>query len=131
MGKGRQQDGLGPRGGKLNGGCEVTASGHNVRITGTVDFVNFAEVRSAVELVLDDHDAIAVDLSGLDEANSVTVALLLAWFRAASREDKSLVLVDVPRDLRNIIDFSGLTELLPIGAGGENAQPGDSSPSAP
>jgi hypothetical protein len=35
------------------------------------------------------------------------------------------VFVDAPRVLRNIIDFSGLTELLPIGSGGVRAEPTD------
>lgn len=53
-------------------------------------------------------------LSGLEQFNSLAVALLMAWFRYAHAHGKSIVYVDVPHDLRNIIDVSGLTEVLPI-----------------
>jgi anti-anti-sigma factor len=105
--------------------CEVVVNGPAVRLDGAVDFENFATVRADVEQVIEDEATVSVDLSGLNEANSLKVALLLAWFRAANRREGEVVFVDAPRDLRNIIDFSGLTELLPIGSGGVRAEPTD------
>jgi ABC-type transporter Mla MlaB component len=53
-----------------------------------------------------------VNLSSLQRANSVTVALLLAWYRFAALQQKSIVFTHLSQDLRNIIEFSGLSQIL-------------------
>jgi ABC-type transporter Mla MlaB component len=55
------------------------------------------------------------DLSGLERANSVTVAVLLAWYRHATLRQKPIMFVNLSQDLLNIIEFSGLRRVL-IGA---------------
>ncbi len=55
---------------------------------------------------------IAVDFGGLRLANSLTVAIMLAWYRAAQRANKSIVFVNLSKELRNIVTFSGLAEVL-------------------
>ena len=52
------------------------------------------------------------DLGGLQRANSVTVAVLLAWYRHATLRQKSIMFVNLSQDLLNIIEFSGLRRLL-------------------
>jgi len=50
-----------------------------------------------------------VNLAGLQRANSVTVAVLMAWYRHAALSDKSIKFVNLSRELLNIIedrDFS-------------------------
>ena len=53
-----------------------------------------------------------VDLAGLERANSVTVALLLAWYRCAVLQKKSIFFVNLSEELHNIIEFSGLSAVL-------------------
>jgi len=53
-----------------------------------------------------------VDLAGLRRANSVTVAVLMAWYRQAVLQDKAIKFVNISVDLLNIIEFSGLRDLL-------------------
>ncbi|MDH3641833.1 MAG: STAS domain-containing protein [Gammaproteobacteria bacterium] len=80
-----------------------------------IHFDNLAEVRSAGESYLDEQsDAAVFDLSGVSECNSVAVALLMAWVRYAHARNKTVVYADIPEDLSNIIDVSGLTETLPV-----------------
>ncbi|MEQ9451467.1 MAG: STAS domain-containing protein [Pseudomonadales bacterium] len=55
---------------------------------------------------------VSVDLAGLDNANSLTVALLLQWYRTAHALGLSIVFLHLSQDLRNIITFSGLSEIL-------------------
>lgn len=55
---------------------------------------------------------ITVDLAMLKHANSLTVALLTAWFRAARLQNISIVFMNISEELRNIIDFSGLADVL-------------------
>ena len=56
--------------------------------------------------------AIQVDLGGVGRANSLTVTLLAHWFRTAQRQNKSIVFVNLSQELRNIIAFSGLNQVL-------------------
>ena len=102
--------------------CALASDGSALVVSGIVDFANFCEVRSLGEEMLGDGQHASVNLGRLEVANSVAVALLLAWFRQANREGRTIVFVDVPRDLRNIIDFSGLSSVLPLGAAGPERQ---------
>lgn len=57
-------------------------------------------------------EPIRVDLSGLERANSVTVAVLMAWYRHAVLQQKSILFVNLSQELLNIIEFSGLRRIL-------------------
>jgi phospholipid transport system transporter-binding protein len=57
---------------------------------------------------------VQVDLSGLERGNSVAVALLMAWLRTAQGDDKSLVFTGAPAELTNIIELSGMSDVLPL-----------------
>ena len=84
------------------------------RLSGRVGFDNLVEVRAAGEARIQEGETrrIAFDCSGLSEANSVAVALLIAWQRAAERCGKTVVFRGASQDLRNIAEFSGLNEML-------------------
>jgi len=55
---------------------------------------------------------ITVDLARLERANSVTIAVLVAWYRHATLQNKAIMFVNLSRDLHNIIEFSGLLSVL-------------------
>ena len=85
------------------------------QLSGVINFDNLTEIRSVGEARISEvNETLRIDLSDLEEANSATVALLIAWFRAARAQDKSIVFVEVPPELRNIIAFSGLDQVLPL-----------------
>lgn len=63
-------------------------------------------------MIADAEGPIRVDLGDLERANSVTVAVLIAWYRAAALEDKQVILVNPSQELREIIEFSGLGKVL-------------------
>jgi ABC-type transporter Mla MlaB component len=62
-----------------------------------------------------------VDLAELRRANSVTVAILMAWYRHARLRDKPITFVNLSQDLLNIIEFSGLRRIL-VGNGGNGGE---------
>ena len=53
-------------------------------------------------------------LARLQGSNSVVVALLMALFRYAYLKGTSVVFVDIPVELRNIIEVAELTDVLPV-----------------
>jgi phospholipid transport system transporter-binding protein len=89
------------------------------RVPEAVRFDNAATVRQAGEHFLDaSAGAARISLGQLAEKNSVVVALLLAWVRHAREHGKSVQIVDVPDDLRNIIELYGVAEILPLEGSG-------------
>ena len=80
----------------------------------SIDFQNLMTVRAHGEAFIDEHSASVFSLSGLQESNSSAAVLLTAWFRYAHLQGKSIVFVDVPVDLRNIIDLCELDKVLPL-----------------
>lgn len=85
------------------------------RIPEIVNFDTAAAVRLAGERFVDQAPAVMrVSLAPLRESNSVVVATLLAWVRHARACAKTLSFVDVPGELRNIIELYGVAGILPL-----------------
>ncbi|MEM9621350.1 MAG: STAS domain-containing protein [Pseudomonadota bacterium] len=55
---------------------------------------------------------VRIDFVQLERANSVTVAVMLAWHRHATLRKKAVEFTNLSAELGNIIEFSGLRELL-------------------
>jgi ABC-type transporter Mla MlaB component len=53
-------------------------------------------------------------LADLKDSNSVVVALMIALYRYAYLKGTSVVFVDIPVELRNIIEVSELMDVLPV-----------------
>lgn len=89
------------------------------RVTGRVRFANLMDIREAGEAAITaGGDDVVVDLSGIENGNSAAVALLIAWYRAAESQDKSIRFVAAPAELENIVELSGLRDVLPLTANG-------------
>jgi len=56
------------------------------------------------------------DLAQLSSVDSSTVAVLLAWQRAAQAKSVNLALVNAPNDLLNLALLYGVTDLLTLKA---------------
>ena len=80
------------------------------------DQLEYAEVEAIKEqgkaLINQCSGTVVVKLAGLERANSVTVALLVAWFRAAKLQKKSIEFLEPSTQLYKIIDVSGLSAML-------------------
>lgn len=55
---------------------------------------------------------IYVDMAELVRSNSVTVALLVVWYRRATLQEKSIFFMNLSEELHNIVEFSGLSQVL-------------------
>ncbi len=88
------------------------------RLPPQITFANIVPLRNDGErFILDDLETPIFSLADLEVSNSAAVALLLGWFRRAHRMGKPLVFTDVPEDLLNIIEVSGLSDVLPLETG--------------
>jgi anti-anti-sigma regulatory factor len=91
------------------------ATAVRVPVEGTVTFDNLMERReSGEQAIAEATGEVVFDLGGLEAGNSAAVVLLMAWFRAADRQEKTVRFVGVPSELRSILDLSGMTGVLPL-----------------
>lgn len=94
--------------------AELTRDGDVLRLRGSISYDN-ADVLCALgsELLAQTGRQATVDLSGLTEASSLAVAVLLRWARAAASKGNELKVAGMPERCRAIVKVSGLVEALP------------------
>jgi len=85
-------------------------------LVGVLDYRTAPALREAGRQLISQNAAAALSLScaQVEKSSSVGVSLLLAFMRDALAANKSLVLRDLPADMRQIAEVSGLLELLPL-----------------
>tara|TARA_B100001079_G_scaffold214972_1_gene189636 strand:+ start:783 stop:1094 length:312 start_codon:yes stop_codon:yes gene_type:complete len=62
-----------------------------------------------------------IDLADVTRADSAGVALLLEWIRDAEREGATLNFINAPEQMRAIISFCGLDEVIALNDDGSRA----------
>ena len=58
--------------------------------------------------------AVTVDLAGVTDVDSTAVSLLLEWRRAAQRDKRAIDYVNLPANLKSLIQLYGVTDLLAL-----------------
>jgi len=99
-------------------------------VSGRITFDNFSLLRAEGERHIAADPHAVFNLAELAEGTSAAVALLMAWFRHAHHLDKTVAFEDVPESLLNIIEVSGLADVLPVGIGSGAAVPATPAPAA-
>lgn len=89
-----------------------------LKLSGVIDFRSGPKLRSDGLRVITASKAkdLTLDCAAVEKSSSVGVSLLLAFMRDAAAAGKTLVIRDLPSDMRQIAEVSGLTEILPIQA---------------
>jgi phospholipid transport system transporter-binding protein len=90
----------------------IEASQGRWRVLGPVTLRNAAALRVAGLRLLEGGDAV-VDLSGVTEADSAAVSLLLEWRRAADAAGRSIRFEQPTGPLRSLATLYNVHELLP------------------
>jgi anti-anti-sigma regulatory factor len=95
------------------------------RVDGAPTLANAREARALLDTVLagfvKDETApvptLEVSLAGVNDGNSVLVSLMLVWLRRARHAGVGIVFVETPPLVVNLIEFTGLDEVLPMASG--------------
>jgi ABC-type transporter Mla MlaB component len=74
----------------------------------------FAQLRAATDT---EQKTLEVSLGGVTDGNSVLVSLMLVWLRRAREVGLGVRYLDIPPLVMNLIEFTGLDEVLPITPG--------------
>lgn len=82
------------------------------RLAGVLDFESVPALHRRTREVLARGEAVTLDLSAVESANSAGVALLLEWRRQAHRRGGRLVLSGLPEAVLRVARLSGVEALL-------------------
>ena len=85
------------------------------RIEGVLDFVSVTDLFRRTREIMGGGDAVTLDLSGVERANSAGVALLLEWRREARRRGIEIELAGLPEAVLRVARLSGVEEVLERG----------------
>jgi phospholipid transport system transporter-binding protein len=92
----------------------IVKEGKGFRVDGPI---TMHTVRSVMEegQSLFNHDVLEIDLSGVKEADSSAVSLLLEWVREAQRRNQQLRYLNLPENIKSLANLYGVLELIPQG----------------
>ena len=90
----------------------ITKDGNRYRVQGPMIMDN---ARSILEegTSLFNHDAVEVDLAGVDEVDSSAISILLQWLREAQHRNQGLTFINLPENLKSLVTLYGVLELIP------------------
>jgi len=89
-------------------------NGNTLVIAGELDFASVADLWESARPLFQAEPICRIDLSGVHRSNSAGVALLAAWLHTAHHDQRPLVFVNVPTQMRAIIQVAGLETILPL-----------------
>lgn len=91
----------------------IEVSGNSLRVAGPMVIGTATALKAEGEAAVA-AAATVVDLTGVSDADSAAVAVLLAWVRAARDRNQQLAIINVPESIRSLAALYGVTELLPM-----------------
>jgi phospholipid transport system transporter-binding protein len=89
-------------------------NGDTLAIVGELDFASVADLWESTQPLFQAEPIRRIDLSSVHRSNSAGVALLAAWLHTAHHDQRQLVFVNVPAQMRAIIQVAGLETILPL-----------------
>lgn len=88
--------------------------GDTLRVCGDLDFDSVAVLWEATESLFFKDPPVRIDLRGIHRSNSAGVALLVAWLDRIRRRQAVVVFINVPAQMRAIIEVADLDTVLPL-----------------
>ena len=85
-----------------------------MQLSGVLDLDSVPELLDVIKAMSYDAPALAVDLRGVERADSAGVALLVAWMRGARQAQRDIRFLNMPSQMLNIARVSGLDAILPL-----------------
>jgi phospholipid transport system transporter-binding protein len=94
---------------------EKTSDGHYL-LKGRLSFDSVPSLWSQHkdELFDDTSNSIEIDLSRLKRSDSSGLALLIEWYRSAEQHNKTIIFVNLPLQMWDIVRVSDLDKILPF-----------------
>jgi phospholipid transport system transporter-binding protein len=88
--------------------------GDTLHVHGELDFDSVAHLWKTTGSLFRAEPIHRIDLSGVQRSNSAGVALMVEWLRQARRRQWPLAFVNIPDQMRAIIEVAELETVLPL-----------------
>ena len=85
-----------------------------VALDGRLDAAGAAEVTSEMGAVAGTNSGMVVDLGGVSFVSSIGIRLLLQTAKIVQRQGGRLVLLNPAKDVKQVLDVTGVADLLPV-----------------
>lgn len=83
-------------------------------VSGKINLTTVQNACAMGRLLIDTLPTVRVDLSGVEEADSSSLAMLLDWLRKARSQHKDIVFLNMPQNMLDLGRVSGLDLILPV-----------------
>jgi len=83
-------------------------------VSGRIDITNVAEARLLGISIMEPMSTVRIDLSGVQYADSSSLAMLVAWIRSAKVQHKDVTVINMPQFMLDLGRVCGLDAILPI-----------------
>ncbi len=87
--------------------CQMAINGHL-----TIETVNDIWQQGCEKIRQSAGSPMIVDLSKVSHCDSAGVAMIIDWLRVAKKNNKQLILKNLPEQMRAIVEVSGLSKLF-------------------
>jgi phospholipid transport system transporter-binding protein len=98
----------------MNSAQLTRESDGSYRVVGALLFDNVRDVLKQSTETFAAANELSIDLSGVTNADSAGLALLIEWYRMAERDRRKLRFVGAPQQIRALAKISDLDTLLPF-----------------
>jgi len=97
-----------------NQGAKIILQNGHALISGLLTFNTVAKLRKSGDQLLRERDHLIFDLKSVTRCDSSAVTVLIAWTRLSRNKGKTVIFINLPRQLYEIAKVSRLDHLLPI-----------------
>lgn len=96
-----------------NGKATISGSGNHFEISGPLTFATVEQVAHLPSGWQTGSDSLTIDLRGVPRADSAGLALMVEWWREARTAGKTLLVLNIPARLYDLIRVNSLQDLFP------------------
>ncbi len=93
----------------------ITCDHDRITVQGSLTIDNVVEV-TLRGLELFDQPRRVIDLEKINEVDSTVISMMLEWLRLAHKKGCQLQFVNLPQNLKSLIQLYGIADLIPIDA---------------
>jgi ABC-type transporter Mla MlaB component len=92
----------------------IDAKGETLRITGEVVFDTVVAIQEQGLNLMRSMKKVQVDLNGLKDCDSSVLVLCTGWVREMHKQKKSILFLNLPPFMKDLVRVHGLELVLPI-----------------
>lgn len=91
----------------------IDREGDRIIVDGAVTIDGVAALTKQGIALFDDR-SLTVDLEKVTEVDSTIISMLLEWLRAMRKRGQSLQFINIPENIKSLIQLYGVTEIIPV-----------------